>query len=599
VTERAPRATRALVAGILLALAIGGVLRGLWLTADPPTHGNVGIVWHDEGPWAHNARNRALWGVWRTDAWNPVFIAPVFTGLEYAVFREFGVGQWQVRIVPAASGLLAIVMLAAGAFALWGPRAALAAALLLATNYPFVMWNRAALMESTMTAFIVAAWAAYALAPTRPRWGYVSGTMAALAWFSKAAAAFFLASLALDAVVTLALGTSAALRKRLDVEAPTGPEIRGARATLAGLVACAIAIGGLFVIPHWTEYRFYNWQMTVTRKPSYSLHALVERASWLPLVQGIFSKMALTLVAGLAAAGMILARLRRAAPAERLLILWLIVGLVELIAHDAGNERRYVMFIPAFVALASSLFAARESVGDRLGSTRWLLLPVAVLLMYLVTGTAMRFMLLEQVLSGDLKLAARLAIAMAVVAGALAVWRWPAVHRAVARTLTPALLMGLVGCSVGLDLVEYATWARHRTYLNYEASLEVGRALPSGTLVQGKLANGLSLENQIRPVFVGRGFGNYDDRRSRDDVRFLLTYVSPWVGYEGPVIRDVVHAYPRSTIVETFPVAETEGDHDAAALVDKLGMSGEQLLSGAPEGPTAGRRTDSNIDYSP
>jgi 4-amino-4-deoxy-L-arabinose transferase-like glycosyltransferase len=580
-----PRATPALAAGILLALALGGVLRGLWLTADPPTQGNVGIVWHDEGPWVHNARNRVLWGAWRTDAWNPVFIAPVFTGLEYAVFREFGVGQWQARLVPAGSGLFAIAMLAAGSLALWGRRAALAGALLLATNYPFVMWNRAALMESTMTAFIVAAWAAYALASTRPRWGFGAGTMAVLAWFSKAAAAFFLASLALDAVVTVAIGTSAALRKRLDVDAPGASEIRGARAALAGLVAGAVVIGAFFVVPHWNEYRFYNWQMTVTRKPSYSIDALVERASWLPLVQGIFSKMAVTLVAGLAAAGMILARLRRAAPAERLLVLWLVVGLVELVAHDAGNERRYVMFIPAVVALACSLFAARESIGGRLGLDRWLLLPV--LLMYLLAGTAMRLVLFEQAVSGHLQLAARLAAVTAVGGGVVAVWRWQDVDRLLRRALTPALVMGLVGCSVGLDLVEYVAWARHRTYLNYEASLAVGRALPSGTLVHGKLANGLSLENRIRPVFVGRGFGNYDDRLSRDDVRYLLTYVSPWVGYEGPVIRDVVHAYPRSTIVDTFPVSETEGGHDRAALVDKLGTSGDHLLSGAPEGPAA------------
>ena len=46
-------------------------------------------------------------------------------------------------------------------------RAARIGGALLATNYAFVMWNRAALMESTMTAFIVVAWAAYALARAR------------------------------------------------------------------------------------------------------------------------------------------------------------------------------------------------------------------------------------------------------------------------------------------------------------------------------------------------------------------------------------------------------------------------------------------------
>ena len=75
-------------------------------------------------------------------------------------------------------------------------------------------------------------------------------------------------------------------------------------------------------------------------------------------------------------------------------------------------------------------------------------------------------------------------------------------------------------------------WARTRTEFNYQASVEVGRALPPGTLVQGKLANGLSLENRIRPIFVGHGFGNYDDRLTRDDARYILTYDLPRVGYE-------------------------------------------------------------------
>ena len=77
------RAHQALFVGLLTAVTVGALLRGSWLTSDPPTHAATGIVWHDEGPWVHNARNRALWGTWRTDEWNPVFLTPVFTALEY------------------------------------------------------------------------------------------------------------------------------------------------------------------------------------------------------------------------------------------------------------------------------------------------------------------------------------------------------------------------------------------------------------------------------------------------------------------------------------------------------------------------------------
>src|SRR5580765_5542649 len=85
---------RSFVTWSLVILACGLAFRAVWLRADPPTT-SVGIVWHDEGPWTHNARNKALWGQWVADQWNPVYVAPVFIALEYATFRELGVGTWQ------------------------------------------------------------------------------------------------------------------------------------------------------------------------------------------------------------------------------------------------------------------------------------------------------------------------------------------------------------------------------------------------------------------------------------------------------------------------------------------------------------------------
>jgi hypothetical protein len=119
---------------------------------------------------------------------------------------------------------------------------------------------------------------------------------------------------------------------------------------------------------------------------------------------------------------------------------------------------------------------------------------------------------------------------------------------------------------------QFVEWARGRTYKNYQASIELGTILPPGTLVHGKLANGLSLENKIRPVFVGREFGNYADRKQRDDVRYILTYVIPYVGYEGTVIRDVLEAYPNRAIINTFEVAE-KTPFDQAVLIDKFGRA--------------------------
>jgi hypothetical protein len=121
--------------------------------------------------------------------------------------------------------------------------------------------------------------------------------------------------------------------------------------------------------------------------------------------------------------------------------------------------------------------------------------------------------------------------------------------------------------------VEYGRWATRHTDDNYEASVALGRLLPPGTLVQGKLANGLSLDNRIRPLFVGNGFGNYDDRLRRDDARYILTYDLPRVGYESSdgsgLIQGILDHYPRHRTIATFVVDETPGP-DRAALIDKF-----------------------------
>src|SRR5215218_3959428 len=147
-TER--RFWAALAAIVLAAL----VLRGLFPLADPPWRSTVGVVWHDEGAWTHNARNKALFGEWRQDEWNPVYIAPVFTALEYASFEAFGVGVRQARLVSEIAGVLSVLLLALGVRRVAGPLAGAIAGALLSTNYVYVMYDRAAIMEALMAALI-------------------------------------------------------------------------------------------------------------------------------------------------------------------------------------------------------------------------------------------------------------------------------------------------------------------------------------------------------------------------------------------------------------------------------------------------------------
>jgi hypothetical protein len=581
----------------LMLLAIG--LRTLFPTADPPWRSTVGVVWHDEGAWTHNARNRALFGEWRLDAWNPIFLAPVFTGLEYASFATFGVGTWQARLVSETAGTLAVLLLALGVTSIGGKRAGLIAAALLGTNYVYVMYDRAAIMESSMAAFVVFAWYGFVRAQRQPAWGIFAAFAALLAYFTKAAAAFSLAALAITCLWALFVNRRAAERQvdadgRAAAAGPPGksapPETRGPKSypplpagegvggegalqrraamwTLAGLaIGGAIALA-VFVLPWWSEYRFYNWQMSVTRKPSYDLKSLLDRVTWFPVLHDVFTRMWPIFVIGLIAWVARLVRWWRITPPELLLVLWVGVGVSEMILHDVGNERRFVFLIPALVALAALALGRDGRLLPADAPSAWprrsalLLAPLVLYLAYVAIGSIARLAFLYQV--GP---SVRLSAALAAVATVLIYLNWTRALRLLASTFSPRLAIAFTALIVIANLAQYGLFAAGRTYKNIEASRALGQILPPGTLVHGKLANGLALENRIKPIFVGRGFGNYEDRLRRDDVAYVLTYVAPREGYEGPVILDVLQAYPQRRILWTVDVAETPDGHDRAAL---------------------------------
>jgi hypothetical protein len=567
--------------GLAAILLVAATLRLLFPVADPPWFSPVGVVWHDEGAWVHNARNRALAGAWvlAGDRWNPMFITPVLTGLEFLSFSAFGVGLWQARAVSEVMGTLSVLLLGLGVARVGGRPAGLAAGALLATNFVAVSYDRAALMEATMVSLIVASWYCYARSADSARWGIAAGAAAVGAFFTKASAVFFLAALAGDAMLTIALERGVLGGGGTRDGAPADRRVAGAWNTLVGLAGAGLASLAVFVMPRWQEYRFYNWQMSVLRKPAYSPKALLDRLTWFPVIHDLFTRMWVVLAAGLVTALGLLGRWRRVAPAERLLASWLVLGTTELVLHDIGNERRFVFLIPALVALASLTLLRDRCLVDeatsRLPFRRTLLaVPIVLAFAYVLAGPLVRVPFLDDLHANVFRQAVRWSgFAAAVLCAALYV-RWSRTARLLARVRwgLGAGLFVVVGV-MGMDLRQYAQWASIRTSKNYEAMLAVGRWLPPGTLVHGKLANGLALESRITPIFVGRGFGNYEDRASRTDIRYLLTYLRPSFGYESqarnPVTSEILAACPGWRIVREFDVAESPGGHDRAALIDK------------------------------
>jgi len=421
-----------------------------------------------------------------------------------------------------------------------------------------VMYDRAAIMEGLMAALVVASWYCSARAEREAKWGMAAGAAAALAFFTKAAAAFYVGALGLVAILDLMPLASDIRRNRA-----------GAVWTLAGLAVAFGLIGALFVLPHWADYRFYNWQVSVTRKPSYDLASLVQRVTWFPVLHDTFSRSWPELLLTLLGAWQIAARWRTASAPQRLLLLWVAVGSLEMLVHDVGNERRFVFLLPAMAAF-SAMALAQQSFEFRKPSTLvgWLAVPLVFYCCYIAAAPLVRLLFLNDVRDHVLHETVRLSTVAALIGGSLTLFVVRK-HRRVELFLRPAGAIAALILLLGWDLYQFADWAKGRTYKNYQSMVALGTALPPGTLVQGKLANGLALGNRIRPIFVGHGFGNYEDRKRRWDVRYILTYTDPEIGYEGDQILDVLAAYPGWQIIMRFPVAETPSGHDTAALIEK------------------------------
>ena len=193
-------------------------------------------------------------------------------------------------LVPVLSGLLAVIALMVGLSRRWpAERAASSAARCSRPTTSSSCGTARRCMESTMTAFIVAAWMAWVLARSaRAIVGHRRGRGGGRSRSSRRPRPRSSSRRSsLEAACSRRWTAGARTTRRTSRGASARPP-----APLAGLVGRLRPSSALlFVLPHWTDYQFYNWQMTVTRKPSYAVGAFVDRATWLPIVQDVFSRM--------------------------------------------------------------------------------------------------------------------------------------------------------------------------------------------------------------------------------------------------------------------------------------------------------------------
>ncbi len=501
---------------IVVVAALMAVLlsvRLAFLEADTPLE----VQFHhltDEGWWSQNARNHALFGRWIMDDHNPgLLAAPLYTLLLRAMYALTGPGLWSTRALAALCGWGTCVLVYFMTRKDNGWRTASIATLVIGLNFFMLTHNRVAFVESTQLFFLTAALLATVRASDHALWGIAGGALFAAAIGAK-----------LSAIPMLVIP---ALYWGLHWwDARTGRTASAFR--LASPIGFGLALGVvagitlLFFVPPYAELVLAEMQNSM------AINSMGQTRPWVTAVGmlGLYSRTLepngfLVLNAGLVGccAAMAVQRCithtdRRRTPTDRMMLCWLLGGVVVLVTQAYQPDRRFLFLLPPlamFIAPAirggGIRFAARGN--PEWGGHRWWCVA-AGLPLALLAGLYFRALLIEPIMNltqgmnwgehpglspAAAGCAAWMALALLGVGGGVLLIRWwPR------RTLrVPGLLV--LGVCLAPDIARTALRAREITFTCRDAMCEIGALTDTLSANQrvatGELAHTFLMESTV------------------------------------------------------------------------------------------------------
>ncbi len=529
----AAEAARGLFGALVLALVLAD-LRLLHLAADPPVDlGPSGGAWTDPGEWAHNARNRILYGEWVWDEVNFMYVSPVTNVCFYLVFRLLGVGYAQVGLVSVLFSLATLLLFYLSLREVLGRGGALLATALLGGSYLFVMYNRIGLVETPAVFFQVLTLYFAQRGVREPRYFALAGAASLVPLAVKMQMTYIFPAAVFAVALHAVRWTEPGSGERS--WRPVAYFLAGAAITLAALAT-------VWLVPYraeilWrlqNEWRLHALPMTLPR--------LLRNVFYNPFVVYFLGSPVLLLLGGLVFCQVVLRLLRRAGPVPfpQLLAVWWIAGGFGYLAISQYRPLRYyVSLIPPMVILATTavvgLWRARPVAVPAPGPLAvWVYGGAAFLAGLTAVGYAYARMPLVQNALAYLSLYPLTEKDLALATGALALagsavgFRLlaPCAARMAARVpgwAPRALAVLLVLAFAVIEGWSYFDWKLHRAYKLVSISRELGQRLPPGSVIAGIFAPILTLENRHRSLAIWDRYGNW---QGDPLARFGVTHVA-------------------------------------------------------------------------
>jgi 4-amino-4-deoxy-L-arabinose transferase-like glycosyltransferase len=512
---------------ILLLFLIFLSLRIVHLSADPPDNLSLDSCseYGDPGNYALNARNKALFGRWQIDGFGGLYVVPIPVLVTYGSFLAFGVGIWQMNLVPlffSALCWLALFLLASRYF----PESRLLFFILLSLNYPWGIYSRINDQVMPMTFFVILAIYFFIKAWDGPKTFFLSALFLSLSFLSKEKILYFL-------VIVIPLSFVLICFQRRELK-----DWKLNLTRIAYFLSGSAPIAGLWYfflyLPHRNVYEnllglnvshmvpkslngaVSNW----LRRPAFAFHPGNAVLTFL-LFFYFLSLLFFLYKKDKNETGPLL-------PLEIICSVWLVVGLAINSFFGYRPIRHYIEFsIPLLIL--SSLFLTRLPASFRLRirlKNRGLFIFLSFLLIWVATTSYSRRIFSRETLYGRPEKVLLVTTLLAVAFSALLYLAVRFLFSAKDLTLPKTAAIGLAAVLLVLysyqNLKTYEDWAAHATYNLQSIGRDLGRAFPQGVFC-GLLVPSLSLENRNKAHTSWPNYANDEpDFLKREKVTHLV-----------------------------------------------------------------------------
>jgi 4-amino-4-deoxy-L-arabinose transferase-like glycosyltransferase len=463
---------------VLILLTIG--FRIVQLSADPPANFSwSGGEFADEGYWSHNARNSALFGQRVLDQWDARAVSPIFASIQTVMFRLFGVGFIQVRLIGIISSLLITIAVYFLVRKSYDAGTAFFCATLITLSYPMLVLGRQGILDPFAAALVVIA---FLCAESNSKWiVLLSGVL-------------FVA-----ACVTKYLMIFAAI--------PLLFSVKDRKVFVGGVIAAGVLwlFGNYFPNQELlTSYgKYYSSQQ------SWQISAVIKNIVLQPFYLYFVKTPAILFFGNLMLWYLLFAPKSKM---EKTIWLWLLTGIVFFALWRYRPIRYYTSLLPPLACLAGMAFTRIADVEKDLRSRFWIWIGMAMPAVQIGFVLIDRFCNLNYVPEQLGISTIDALIFLALTGTSFFFWKRP---RWVLIAFASAFLLG--------DMRSYLTWMIHPQFQAQEISRDLEQRIGNQT-VTGQWAPELALENHMRVVPVWYGFVNSDNPFEKYNIRYILVW---------------------------------------------------------------------------